>query len=174
MTFRRVAIGLAVLAMALVLISTGGFSAMYADRGVHVEIVDDDRAIIGYESLDPIEVTGTWTDAGGNETDASNAAGRVSEHADLVTITNRAGAPIEHVEVSSYETPDGIELEDISTPDSIGVGDEETISATVVCKPSAAGSPGDIAVTVTLRSEHFVAIIDGDTDARTIPVECPA
>lgn len=172
MTFRRAAIGLAVLAMALMLVSTGGFSAMHADRGVHVEVVGDNEALVGYESPNPIKVTGAWTDADGNVTDASNAAGPVSEHADLVTITNRAGAPIEHVEVSSYETPDGIELEDIRTPDSIGVGDEGTISATVVCESSTAGSSHDIAVTVTLRNDHFVSIIYGDT--RTITVECPA
>jgi hypothetical protein len=69
MTRRLLPVALAVLAVASLALSTGGFSATIADRGVSVAVVDDDQAYLGVD----LETT-----------DASNGTANLS-----VTVANR-------------------------------------------------------------------------------------
>jgi hypothetical protein len=47
---KRIAMVGLVVAAALLAVGTGGFSAMAADRGVEVTVVDDSEAFVGYEA----------------------------------------------------------------------------------------------------------------------------
>jgi len=159
MRYRRIAVGLAVVAIALMLVSTGGFSSIYEDRDVYIPVVGDSTATVGYESPESIVVNGNW----------SNPNATVATDADLVTITNRGNTPLEIVEVS-VSASTGINVEDVSAPEVIESHKQESIDATIRCTTQA--TTADVEVSVTVRSNEFSAILHGD--GRTITVTCPS
>ena len=127
---RTLALTFALIAAAGLLFSTVGFSAAEIDRSIEIDIVDDERAAIGYESHGDAEV---------------NKNG--STGVDLLTITNGLNSNITEVD---KELSDDIDiLSNEQSPSEIGPGESGTVSATVDCSGSAQTASIDIAVTVS-------------------------
>lgn len=81
MTDRRVSLVLALLGVTALVIGSGGYSAMTADRGVSVAVVSDENAYIGVETNDP-------------ELESPSQEGDDSSYEDIVllTVSNNVGA----------------------------------------------------------------------------------
>jgi hypothetical protein len=135
------------LALCLGITASGAFSAVEADRGVSVAVVDDGSAYVGYDSPDVLTV---------------NTSTTVEES--IVTVTNRFPSAIT---ISSVRTEtDGIALDYSSA--NIASGEETTISL-VECNIS---TPQTVAITVTVEGQDVSATVFGDTETRSVEIEC--
>ena len=145
-TLRTLSIVFALLAAAALLAGTVGFTESSAERPVDVATVDDDEAFIGYESPDKVVTLFGL------------------EH-DLVTVENRLGSQITDVEVTPDADGIGLGTVDLSTPDNIEVGEEETITGSF-------WGIGifDLDMTLVVGASTTEAKIDGDTEQRSITV----
>lgn len=131
-------------------IGTGAFSSMEADRGVEVNVVEDDEAFVGYRSRDR------------NLPDDTNDDGAV----DLVTVTNQFAQKVEIVDAT---IDDGSEyFGEPNVPDGeLRPGE----SATVTADPDlSADEEVDVAVTVTVEGAGVAARVFGDTETRQFVV----
>lgn len=146
---KTLSLALAVLAGAGLLFGTAGFSAVSADRGVSVAVVDDESAMIGYQSSD------------GNVEDGATV--------DLVTVANRYTGDIDVTNVSV--DADGFEVDDVTEPTGIEPGANGTIEGTVSCAP---GENATVAVTVTAEGSDLAASLSGDTETREFELRCAA
>lgn len=138
---------LVVLALSLV-VASGGFTSVTADRNVHVEVASDENAFLGLET-DGID--------------------RCGNHREFYRVTNQFGT-IELTEIrASVVGTDGVRASVQDTPDQLDPGESDYIEIEV--KPiQSEGSdtePGSVTV-------HIEAIGDG-TDVsleRTVEADC--
>ena len=147
-------------------VGTGAFSSAQVERGVNVNVVEDDEAFVGYDSGDAKEATD-------------------GETLELVTVENRFANDVK-LSVSEFVvTPESGDYPDIDglTPESseetgsddpetihVGAGETETIDGTVRCD----GNSGRATVQVTIRVEGggVSAELFGDTETRRFDVVC--
>ena len=147
-------------------VGTGAFSSAQVERGVNVNVVEDDEAFVGYDSGDAKEATD-------------------GETLELVTVENRFANDVK-LSVSEFVvTPESGDYPDIDglTPESseetgsddpetihVGAGESETIDGTVRCD----GNSGRATVEVTIRVEGggVSAELFGDTETRRFDVVC--
>ena len=140
-TTRALSVALAVVAAAGLIFGTGGFTAMSADRGVNVDVVDDEDAYLGYEMT--------------TETTTVNNSSTVTAEA-----TYRNGFDGE-LTLEVTVIVDGSEVN--SETRTLGPGSEEVISVTRSCSPgetvdvafkSAGRGPG---IGVSMNRTHSVS-----------------
>lgn len=129
-------------------IGTGAFSSAQAERGVTVNVADDNNAFVRYEVKD--------------RTVSSD-----DERVELVTVTNQLSETIEIVEVMIVEGSDV--LSDVACTNSeLSPGDTATISAAHGIAP---GESVDVGVTVTAEGSGVTTQLFGDTRLFTITHE---
>lgn len=124
-----------------------GFTSVSAERGVSVQVVDDESAFVGYQS--------------------SDLTVRDSETIDLVTVTNRFA---DNIDVMDVTISDGsFTISDPTMPTAISPGERGTIQATVDCIPH---ETQEIEVTVTVNGSGVTAQLFGDTETREFTLTC--
>jgi uncharacterized membrane protein len=146
---------LVVLAISLV-VSSGSFSAVSADRGVAITVADDDSAFLGFTSEVPVLDNGRH------------------DETPLATLQNRFGGPLTDVEVtiSGDDKPSPTLLPqstpDVDVPDTIEPGDSGTIEADIQCSNvEGDGSTEDWQLHISASSD--TATVDL---TRPVTVEC--
>jgi hypothetical protein len=115
---RTLSIVLAFTAAVGLVFGTAGFSAMEADRGLAVNVTDDDEAYLGYEPLVPE-----------NERITENTSTRVVEY------RNQFGVDLDTVvvDVSSANPGSGPTVETIDAPYRLDRGTADSVSVTLEC-----------------------------------------
>jgi hypothetical protein len=131
---------------------TGAFSSMEAERGVEVNVVDDDVAYVGYSESD--------------KTIPSNLKNDGSLH--LVTITNRFSEEIRITDVSIDDDDTGV-VADVSYDPVIETGHAEDIVGHV--EGLAPDDSVDVEITVTVEGTGVTAQLFGDTETRRFTIE---
>ncbi|EMA61798.1 hypothetical protein C469_06399 [Halorubrum lipolyticum DSM 21995] len=132
-------------------VGTGAFSSMEAERGVEVNVVNDERAFVGYRSNDR-----TLPD------DANVDDGTV----DLVTVTNQFAQKIEIIDAT---IDDGSEY--FGEPNVPEGAFEAGEAKTVTADPNlSAEDEVDVAVTVSVEGKGVSAKVFGDSDTRRFQV----
>ncbi|OYR44318.1 hypothetical protein [Halorubrum sp. Ea8] len=131
-------------------VGTGAFSSMEAERGVEVNVVNDERAFVGYRSSDR------------TLPDDANDDGTV----DLVTVENQFAQKIEIVDAT---IDDGSEyFGEPNVPDGTFEAGE---SKTVTADPNlSAEDEVNVAVTVSVEGAGVSAKVFGDSDTRRFQV----
>ncbi|WP_435095792.1 hypothetical protein [Halorubrum sp. N11] len=131
---------------------TGAFSSVKADRGVEVNVENDDSAYVGYKEWDKT-IPADLRDDG-------------TVH--LVTVTNRFRNEISIVDV---EIDDGRNvLTEVSYSDSsFGTGEQEEITGRV--EGLAPGESVQVEVTVTVEGAGVTAQLFGDTETRRFTIK---
>jgi hypothetical protein len=146
---RCVVVGLLLIvaSVGITLSGSEAFSVSEADRTVTVAVVDDNNAYVGYDSPAAIDV---------------NITEGVDE--ELVTITNRFHTPIRvtNVEIVNPEIQ-------VSLPPELGVGESGIIRLSG-CDKSLSGE--SVHVTVSVKGAGVQATLFGDTETRTVAVNC--
>lgn len=128
---------------------TFGFTSISAERGVSVQVVDDQHAFVGYQSGD--------------------LTVRDGETINLVTVTNQFPNTID---VTDVIIKDGnFTINDLTTPNGISPGSSDMIRGTVDCIPN---KTQEIELTVTLTGGGVTAQIRGDTEMRDFTITCAA
>jgi hypothetical protein len=140
-------LALVVLATATLAFGTGSYSSVAADRGVSVEVVGDDDALVGYDAGDTTVSDG--------------------ESVELVTLHNKLSAGVTVASVSVDAPSDEFAFA-WDGPFELGVGKTAAVEGDVSCAP---GSEQRVGVTVTLSGESVAATIDGDTREFTVTCE---
>jgi hypothetical protein len=137
-------------------VGTGGFSSVNADRAVNVDVVGDEDAYMA------LEYTDERVDASGTVNGAVDVA--------LVTATNQFAQPV-NVSLETELRGDGVSVGDVSPSSAtLGVGDDMDVSATLVCE-----DPGGHYVTVAFDATATGQGISAETTTpRTVEyhVEC--
>ncbi|MFC6753377.1 hypothetical protein [Halorubrum tibetense] len=142
-------------------IGSGAFSSAQAERGVSVSVVDDDHALVGYDS--PSD-------------EADGKAVTDGERVDLVTVENRFadGAELSIEDVTLEVIPDDGEypkVTEVTYDDgTFGSGDSETIEGTIECAGS--GERATVELTVRVAGEGVSAELFGDTETRRFEIVC--
>ena len=142
-------------------IGSGAFSSAQAERGVSVSVVDDDHALVGYDS--PSDET-----EGKSVTDG--------ERVDLVTVENRFadGVEISIEDVTLDVDPDDGEFPKVTEvkydDGTFGSGENETIEGTIECAGS--GERATVELTVRVAGEGVSAELFGDTETRRFEIVC--
>jgi len=133
-------------------VGTGAFSSMEAERGVEVNVVNDESAYVGYKEWDKT-IPADLRDDG-------------TVH--LVTVTNRFRNGISIVGV---EIDDGTDmLTDVSYDDSsFGTGEKAEITGRV--EGLAPDESVEVEVTVTVEGAAVTAQLFGDTETRRFTIE---
>lgn len=106
----RVGIAITVVAAALLVTSSVGVSTVALERSVEIEVVDDDDAMVGFETV--------------NESENGSTV-------ESLDVSNRAGTNL----TVDAELADGDV--DVDAPESVGAGESETISVTGECEDDA-------------------------------------
>ena len=174
MTERLRCIGaiLAAVAVSLALAGTGAFGASVSDRGMSADAVNDDRALVGYDSPDEIAIeyatneTDTTDDNGNVSTDDD---GNVSTDATLVTLTNRLDTGIAIADID-VDAPDGLDVDLESAPTSVSSEGSAAIEATLTCEESFEDER--LSVSVAITADGVSAEIPGDAETRSVSVTC--
>ncbi|MBX0322290.1 hypothetical protein EGH21_04490 [Halomicroarcula sp. F13] len=154
----RVAVLLAVAAVAALAVGSGGFSAVSADRQVRVDVVGDADA---YMSL-------TYPDAG------VSLDGATVEDT-FLTVRNQFTQPVDFTVTYTVSTGDGLDgtpTSDSVTRRSVGVGEEFDVPIAVRC-----GASGTQYATVSFDVTADGADVFAETtDARSVEyvVDCPS
>jgi plastocyanin len=142
-------LALLLVASAGLVVGSSGFTNASADRSVSVQVVDDDRAFVGYQAHDRTVENG--------------------ETVALVTVENRFDHP---VQVTDVEIEDGaITISNPMKPGPIHSGESRDIRGTVECT---SGDSTDIELTVTVAGEAVTAQLSGDTETREFTLTCAA
>ncbi|MEF8780376.1 MAG: hypothetical protein V5A46_06835 [Haloferacaceae archaeon] len=109
-TLTRLSVAFALLGLLLLTFGTAGFSAVSADRGVDVSVVDDSEAYVGIETVG----------------DEAYGDDRVK----LLTVTNQFASDMEPLQVSVVDGSDAIEENSVKLEDgSVGVGEDTNVTA---------------------------------------------
>ncbi|MXV60832.1 hypothetical protein GS429_01845 [Natronorubrum sp. JWXQ-INN-674] len=108
----RVGLAVTLLGVLLLVTSSVGVSTVVLERGVEIEVVDDDAAMVGFET---------------HEQSVSTENGSEEAPVDLITVTNRAERSLN---LTVDESDAGIST---NANDSIDAGENETITADVTC-----------------------------------------
>ena len=166
MTERLRCIGaiLAAVAVSLALAGTGAFGASVSDRGMSADAVNDDRALVGYDSPDEIAI-----EYATNETDTTDDDGSVSTDATLVTLTNRLDTGIAIADID-VDAPDGLDVDLESAPTSVSSEGSAAIEATLTCEESFEDER--LSVSVAITADGVSAEIPGDAETRSVSVTC--
>ena len=166
MTERLRCIGaiLAAVAISLALAGTGAFGASVSDRGMSADAVNDDRALVGYDSPDEIAI-----EYATNETDTTDDDGSVSTDATLVTLTNRLDTGIAIADID-VDAPDGLDVDLESAPTSVSSEGSAAIEATLTCEESFEDER--LSVSVAITADGVSAEIPGDAETRSVSVTC--
>lgn len=137
----------------LVIVSTGfvfgsfGFTSVSAERGVSVQVVNDDRAYVGYQS--------------------SDLTVRDGETVDLVAVKNRF---TNSIDIGDITIEDGnFTISNLTPPTNIPPGERRDIRGTVECTPNVTQ---EIELTVTLRGGGVTTQIFGDAETREFSLTC--
>lgn len=137
----------------LIIVSPGfvlgsfGFTSVSAERGVSVQVVNDDRAYVGYQS--------------------SDLTVRDGETVDLVEVKNRFTNTID---IGDITIEDGnFRISNLNPPTNIPPGERRDIRGTVECTPN---ETQKIGLTVTLKGSGVTAQIFGDTETREFTLRC--
>ena len=149
---RRVAVLLLGLAVIAAVVGTQAPTAVDAERGVSVTVVDDDEAYVGYEARS-VTVTNTTTQ---------------TATATLVTVENRFPSSVEVTDVS-VDTSSALHIDVLDDTGSITPGESASIRAEIRCDRTVDDS---VPVSVTLEGEGVQATLDGATDTRRVSVDC--
>jgi len=115
-TLRTLSLVLAFTAAVGLIFGTAGFTALEADRGVAVNVTDDERAFLGYEPL----------------TDDV----RHGEPAAVVEYRNQFGSDLDEFDVSVSIADDGstqAAIDSVETPSSIAEGTAANVTVTLRC-----------------------------------------
>lgn len=115
-TLRTLSLVLAFTAAVGLIFGTAGFTALEADRGVAVNVTDDERAFLGYEPL----------------TDDV----RHGEPTAVVEYRNQFGSDLDELNVSVSIADDGstrAAIDSVETPSSIGEGTAAGVTVTLRC-----------------------------------------
>ena len=119
---RRLALLLGTLALVGGVVSTGGYSAVSAERDAAVNVVSDERSFLGVEIHD------------------GTLHAETNDDAPLVTLENRVGVPLTDVEVTVTDVPSRMAVGSTDGPSSLGIGGPTTVTASVVCGGSQSGT----------------------------------
>ncbi|MFD1599660.1 hypothetical protein [Halobellus rarus] len=148
---RTLSLVLAFTAAVGLVFGTAGFTAVNADRGLAVNVTDDDSAYLGYEPLAD-EV-------------------RDDESTAVVEYHNQFGQDLDTfgVNVSIVNAESGATIESVDAPDRLGGGAADTVDVTLDCPTEedvtllfeADGGGGG--VSVSLDRVHAVTCLPGDT-----------
>ncbi len=127
---------------------TGAFSAVEAERGVHVAVVPDSEAYLAVESA---------------ERDLANGT---NEDVPLLGLENQFPSDLTTVSATVTETS-LVEDGSVETPDGLGVGEHGEVTATVVCDGD--GETAELTVKVETTGSGVAVEL-----RRTVHVSCPA
>jgi hypothetical protein len=128
-------------------VGTGAFSSVEAERGMEVNVVDDDEAYLGLEQVSEY----VPSDDNGIQTDESTD----HDPNDVVRVTNKFAHPLDlTVTVESTDgVVDGIEVDDALADDSeLGVGEKGFVA--IECEDAGGG--------------HVELSFDGETGGATV------
>ncbi|MBB6646628.1 hypothetical protein [Halobellus ruber] len=132
-------------------VGTGAFSSASAERDVAVNVVDDEKAYVGYEEAD--------------KTIPADLRNDGTVH--LVTITNRFSRPISIVNVEIGDSAD--KLTDVSYDDSsFEPGERAEITGEVEGLDH--GESVEVEITVTVQGTGVTAQLFGDTETRRFTI----
>jgi hypothetical protein len=133
-------------------VGTGAFSSMEAERGVEVNVVEDDEAFVGYET--PSDGT---TVSNGDEITLVRVENRFDHDISIVDVEVGEG---ENVLGEISYNPDETEIE---------TGKDVAIEAPVTGIPP--DEDADIEITVTVEGSGVTAKLFGDTETRRFTIE---
>lgn len=155
-TLRTAGLGLAIVASLLLVSGTLGFTSTTADRGVSVNVANDENAFVGYESED--------------KTDVNPNTSQIS----VISVENRFEQSINVTDVELSSDNEKISLSPESReelPENIETGDTGEVEAAVDCTPS---EEAEVSVTVTVSGDSIdVVLSDGsETVERSFTVSC--
>lgn len=143
-TLTRLSVAFAVLGVLLLTFGTTGFSAVSADRGVDVSVVDDGEAYVGIEIV------------GDEEYD--------EDRVKLLTVTNQFASDIESLQVSVVDGSDAIEADSVKPEDSsVGIGEDTDVTAK--CTMDQSEGSVDLQITGEAGGASFDI-------TRTVDVDC--
>lgn len=146
-TTKTLTLLLVVVASTTFVFGSSGFTGVSADQGISLQLVNDERAYVGYQSTDQTVQDG--------------------ETVDLVTITNQASS---NVGVTDITITDGnFTITDPTTPPDIPPGESGTIRGTVACTP---GETQTIKLSVTVNGSDATTQLAGDTTTRNFTLTC--
>jgi len=138
-------------------IGTGAFSSVEADRGVEVNVVEDENAYLGLKRLPAADSVTV-----GDETDVVKITNQFADGLDLSVIIDEQGGGIDEIEVE-----DPVEIVDEADEDESDGEDLPTgIKAHVSVK---CDSPGDTSFTLTFSGHAGGASVD---KTRTFSIHC--
>jgi hypothetical protein len=140
---------LAAAAATMLVTGSFGFTSVSAERGVSVNVVEDNQAYIDYHAKDLSVENG--------------------DRVELVTLQNQLGGEVELVDYSIDNGP--LSIENVSGLDTVSPGSNGTISGTVHCTQETTGTVG---VTVKLSGSGVSAEISGETREFDIRCEEPS
>lgn len=150
-------------------IGSGAFNSMIAERGVRIDVVPDDQALVGYDTSESIKSNPEKTLPKLVITDEN-------EQQTLATITNRFDGEtyikIKSVEVTTQcdEPPDIVEINWNKNP--FGPGESANIRGKIVCNGEEGQDTVELTVTVEGQGEDVAARLHGDTDTRQFLIRC--
>lgn len=125
---RQVALAGLCLALVLAVAQTGAFSAAIAERGVDVDVGDDQSAYLGVQEH------------------SVSVPGNATTRATLATVTNRFGSPLDvSVSVAGDEEAPPT-LSSVRGPGTLSTGESGAVVADVSCDDSAAVESVDVVV----------------------------
>lgn len=138
-------------------IGTGAFSSVEADRGVEVNVVEDENAYLGLERLDAASEVDV-----GYETDVVKITNQFADGLDLSVVVDEQGDGIDEIEVE-----DPVEIvEEADEGESDG---EDLPTGTKAHVSVKCDSPGDTSFTLTFSGHAGGASVD---KTRTFEISC--
>ncbi|ELY59575.1 hypothetical protein [Natronolimnohabitans innermongolicus] len=120
----RFGVAITAVAVALLLVSSVGVSTVALDRAVTIDVVDDDEAAVGFETVD--------TDAGGEELNVTNRMSQPLELERPATATPNAGNGSVSVSGDDDGTIDSGETVTLSVEDVCDGGDDVAIDIELI------------------------------------------
>lgn len=173
---RRLAAVLAVVAVALLSTGSGAFTAAQLDRGMEVNVVEDEEAFLGVEELDPtlnyVDVDG-GADSEGEEPSEGAQVTLDSTHEDveLLRLENRFG-DIELTAIEARISGDGAGEPDVlgepSAAEPLSSGDSGLVTVDVEC-PEVPGETASETWEVTVDAEGSGVAVEL---TRSVTVTC--
>ena len=139
-------------------VGTGAFSSMEAERGVSVDVVDDDKAFVGYETPNDAPVSN------GDEITLVRVENRFNHDVSIVDVNVEERADVLG-EISFYQDEKKIK-EDVPI---IGSGGDVEIKAPVNWNQS--DEEADIEITITVEGSGVTAKLFGDMETREFTIE---
>mgnify|MGYP005860612499 CR=1 FL=1 len=114
-TLKTISIVLAFTAAIGMVLGTAGFSAIDADRGIEVSVVDDEEAYLAPNQTADSVMNDTQTD--------------------VIEYENRFGIELDEFDVEDVwvVSESNVTVKDFSGPESIGAGETEPVSVTLQC-----------------------------------------